>query len=319
MRIGLQVSADRGRYATKVEKLRADAGWADAAGLDSVWTPQIPDEFDAMTAATVIGTATSRIEIGTAIVPIQPRHPIALAQQALSTQAVCGGRFVLGLGVSHHWIIRDMLGLPYERQALTMRSYLDVLDQALAGPGLVEVENELFDIRNPLDVTDIIPTPVMIAALGPVMLKLAGERAAGTSLWLADERTIESHVVPTISRAAAAAGRPAPRILAGVPVCLCRDGEIDAAVERTNRVLSEVVDSPNYQRLMEHGDARAIGDVLVCGSEATMEKRMRSFANAGVTDFNARIVALGGDRDAIRASAERTRAFLSSVAPALRT
>jgi alkanesulfonate monooxygenase SsuD/methylene tetrahydromethanopterin reductase-like flavin-dependent oxidoreductase (luciferase family) len=138
-------------------------------------------------------------------------------------------------------------------------------------------------------------------------------------LWLADERTIESHVVPTISRAAAAAGRPAPRILAGVPVCLCRDGEIDAAVERTNRVLSEVVDSPNYQRLMEHGDARAIGDVLVCGSETMMEKRMRSFANAGVTDFNARIVPLGGDRDAIRASAERTRAFLSSVAPALRT
>jgi F420-dependent oxidoreductase-like protein len=319
MRIGLQVSADRGRYATKVEKLRADAGWADGAGLDSIWTPQIPDEFDAMTAATVIGTATSRIEIGTAIVPIQPRHPIALAQQALSTQAVCGGRFVLGLGVSHHWIIRDMLGLPYERQALTMRSYLDVLDQALAGPGLVEVETELFDIRIPLDITDIVPTPVMIAALGPVMLKLAGERAAGTSLWLADERTIESHVVPTISRAAEAAGRPAPRILAGVPVCLCRDDEVDAAVERTNRVLSEVVDSPNYQRLMEHGDARAIGDVLVCGSEATMEKRMRSFANAGVTDFNARIVPLGGDRDAIRASAERTREFLSSVAPALRT
>ena len=318
MRIGLQVSADRGRYATKVEKLRADARWADEAGLDSVWTPQIPDEFDAMTAATVMGTATSRIEIGTAIVPIQPRHPIALAQQALSTQAVCEGRFVLGLGVSHHWIVRDMLGLPYERQALTMRSYLDVLDQALGGPGMVEVTNELFRIRNPLDVTDLTPTPVMLAALGPVMLTLAGERAAGTSLWLADERTIESHVVPTITKAARAAGRPAPRILAGVPVCLCRDDEIDAAVERTNRVLSEVVDSPNYQRLMEHGDARAIGDVLVCGSEATMEKRMRNFANAGVTDFNARIVPLGDDRDAIRASAERTRAFLASVAPALR-
>src|SRR5580693_3369532 len=281
MRMGLQVSADRGRYATKVEKLQADARWADEAGLDTVWTPQIPDEFDVMTAATLLGAATSRIEIGTAIVPIQPRHPIALAQQALSTQAVCGGRFVLGLGVSHHWIIEDMLGLPYQRQVLTMRSYLDVLDQALSGP---------------------------------VMLKLAGERASGTSLWLADERTIESHVVPQIAKAAEAAGRPAPRILAGVPVCLCRDDEIDAAVERTNRVLSEVVDSPNYQRLMEHGDARAIGDVLVCGSEATMEKRMRSFANAGVTDFNARIVPLGGDRDAIRASAERTRAFLASVA-----
>jgi F420-dependent oxidoreductase-like protein len=319
MRIGLQVSADRGRYATKVEKLRADAGWADQAGLDSIWTPQIPDEFDAMTAATIIGAATARIEVGTAIVPIQPRHPIALAQQALSTQAVCEGRFVLGLGVSHHWIIADMLGLPYDRHALTMRNYLDVLDQALAGPGLVEVDNELFHVHNPLDVTDVTPTPVMIAALGPVMLKLAGERAAGTSLWLADERTIEAHVVPAITKAAESAGRPAPRILAGVPVCLCGDNEIDAAVERTNRVLSEVVDSPNYVRLMEHGDARNIGDVLICGSEATMEQRMRRFADAGVTDLNARIVPLGEGRDAIRASAERTREFLAAVTPSLRT
>ena len=318
MRIGLQVSADRGRYATKVEKLQADARWADEAGLDSVWTPQIPDEFDVMTAATLIGAATSRIEVGTAIVPLQPRHPIVLAQQALSNQAVCEGRFTLGLGVSHHWIIQDMLGLPYERGATTMRCYLDVLDQALRGPGLVEVENELFTIHNPLDITDIRPTPVMIAALGPVMLKLAGERAAGTTLWLADERTIASHIVPTITKAAEAAGRPAPRILAGVPVCLCRDDEVDAAIQRTNRTLSEVEASPNYVRLMEHGDASTIGDVLVCGSEAAMEKRLRSFASAGLTDFNARIVPIGEGRDELRASAERTREFLAAVAPTLR-
>ena len=136
MRMGLQVSADRGRYATKVEKLQADARWADEAGLDTVWTPQIPDEFDVMAAATLMGAATSRIEVGTSVVPIQPRHPVVLAQQALSAQAVCEGRFTLGIGVSHHWIIGDMLGLPYERQATTMRCYLDVLDQALRGPGV---------------------------------------------------------------------------------------------------------------------------------------------------------------------------------------
>ncbi len=106
--------------------------------------------------------------------PLQPRHPVVLAQQALSNQAVCEGRFTLGLGVSHHWIIKDMLGLPYERQATTMRCYLDVLDQALAGPGLVEVDNELFTIHQPLDITDITPTPVLIAALGPVMLQAGG-------------------------------------------------------------------------------------------------------------------------------------------------
>ena len=318
MRIGLQVSADRGRYATKVEKLQADARWADEAGLDTVWTPQIPDEFDVMAAATLLGAGTSRIEVGTSVVPIQPRHPVVLAQQALSAQAVCEGRFTLGVGVSHHWIIEDMMGLPYSRQATTMRCYLDVLEPALRGPGLVEVENELFTIHQPFDITDITPTPVMIAALGPVMLQLAGERADGTVLWLADERTIAFHVVPTITKAAEGAGRIAPRVMAGVPVCLCRDDEIDAAVERTNRTLSEVVASPNYVRLMEHGEAESIGDVLICGGEAAMEKRMRRFAEAGVTDLNCRIVPLGEGRAELKASAERTREFLASVAPALR-
>lgn len=318
MRIGLQVSADRGRYATKVDKLQADARWADEAGLDTVWTPQIPDEFEVMAAATLIGAATSRIEVGTSVVPVQPRHPVVLAQQALSAQAVCEGRFTLGIGVSHHWIIADMLGLPYERQATAMRCTLDVLDQALRGPGLVEVHNDLFDVHQPFDITDITPTPVMIAALGPVMLRLAGARAAGTVLWLADERTIASHVVPTITKAAEEAGRPVPRVMAGVPVCLCADGEVEAAIDRTNRTLSEVVASPNYVRLMEHGEARSIGDVLICGSEASMEKRLRAFAAAGVTDLNARIVALGDSRDEIKASAERTRDFLASAAPTLR-
>jgi F420-dependent oxidoreductase-like protein len=318
MRIGLQVSADRGRYDTKVENLQADARWADDAGLDTIWTPQIPDEIDVMTAVTLLGAATSRIEIGTSVVPLQPRHPVVLAQQALSNQAVCRGRFTLGVGVSHDWIIADMLGLPYERPALTARCYLDVLDQALAGPGVVEVDNELFHIRQPLDITDITPTPVMIAALGPHMLKLAGERAAGTVLWLADEATIAGHVVPTITRAAEGAGRPAPRIMAGVPVCLCGDDQVEAAIDRTNRTLSEAVASPNYVRLMEHGNAENIGDVLICGSDTAMEKRMRAFADAGVTDLNCRIVPLGGDREERKASAERTREFLAAVAPTLR-
>src|SRR5580700_1865505 len=143
------VGPERGRYVSKVARLRADARWAEDAGLDSVWIPQIPDDFDALTAAALVGAQTSRIEIGTAVVPVQPRHPIALAQQALSVQAVCGGRLSLGLGVSHHWIVDEMLGLPYEKQVLTMRSYLDVLDQALAGPGPVDVENEMFRVHNP--------------------------------------------------------------------------------------------------------------------------------------------------------------------------
>ena len=141
MRMGLQVSADRGRYATKVERLggrplgrRGRLG----LGLDA----QIPDQFDVITAATLIGTATSRIEVGTAIVPLQPRHPIVLAQQALSNQAVCEGPFTLGLASRTTGSFRTCR--PALRVcAMTMRCYLDVLDQALRGPGMVDVENDL--------------------------------------------------------------------------------------------------------------------------------------------------------------------------------
>jgi F420-dependent oxidoreductase-like protein len=317
MRIGVMVGPERGRYATKIERMLADATWAEEAGLSSLWVPQIPDDFDALTAATLIGAATTRIEIGTAVVPIQPRHPIALAHQALSTQAACDSRLSLGLGVSHHWVIDEMLGLPYERPAAAMRDYLDVLDIALAGPGMVDVENDSFRVHNPMDVTDIAPTPVLIAALGPLMLRLAGERTDGTILWLADERAIGSHIAPTITTAAEAAGRPAPRVVAGVPVCLCRDDEVEVAKERANRVLSEAEVSPNYQKLLDQGDARNVGDILAAGSEASIEKRLRSFADAGTTDVSVRVVPIGADRDEKLESSRRTREYLASLGGAL--
>jgi F420-dependent oxidoreductase-like protein len=314
MRIGMMVGPERGRYASKVDRLRSDGRWVEEAGFASAWIPQIPDEFDALTAAALVGAATSRIEVGTAVVPVQTRHPIALAQQALSTQAVCAGRLSLGLGVSHHWIIDEMLGLPYERPAPTMRAHLDVLDQALRGDGPVDVENELFRVHNPLDITDLRPTPVLLAALGPRMLRLAGERTDGTILWMADERAIGAHVVPNITRAAEAAGRPAPRVVAGIPVCVCGDHEIEAAVARTNRILAEAEVSPNYQALLDRGDARNVGDILAAGSEANVEKRLRAFADAGVTDVSVRVVPIGETRDELLASRQRTRDFLASLA-----
>src|SRR3954470_21998117 len=210
---------------------------AEQSGFASVWVPQIPDEFDALTAVALMGDATERIELGTAVVPIQSRHPVAMAQQALSTQAVCEGRFVLGVGPSHHWVVSDMLGLPYERPAHLARNYLEVLSAAFAGPGKVDVENDVFRVHNPLDVTDIAPTPILLAALAPVMLRIAGELASGTILWMADERAIGEHVVPRITKAAAGAGRAEPRIVAGIPVALCRNEEVDAARAKANVVL----------------------------------------------------------------------------------
>jgi F420-dependent oxidoreductase-like protein len=195
--------------------------------------------------------------------------------------------------------------------------YLDVFDAMFAGPGPVDVENERFRIHNPLDITDITPMPVLLAALGPVMLRMAGERADGTVLWMADERAIAEHVVPKITKAAASAGRPSPRVVAGIPVGLCRPEEEDAARERANRLLGHAVYSPNYERLLERGDASDVGDLAAVGTEADVVKRMRSFADAGATDLSVRILPIGQGRDELVESRRRTYEFLTSLTPEL--
>jgi F420-dependent oxidoreductase-like protein len=316
VRIGLQTGPERGRYRDKVARFIAGAQAAEDAGFDSIWVPQIPDEFDALTALALMGNATSQIELGTAVVPIQSRHPVAMAQQALSTQAACDGRLTLGLGPSHHWIVSDMFGLPYERPAALMRDYVEVLETALAGPGPVDVENETYRVHNPLDITDL-PTPILIAALGPIMLKLAGERTAGTILWMADERAIGDHIVPKITKAAQEAGRLAPRVVAGVPVTLCRNEEVDAVRSWANKALGHAEYSPNYQRLLEHGDSSDVGDMCAAGDEAAVLDRLRSFRDAGTTDLAARVLPYGTDRASRIASRERTQHFLASVASEL--
>ncbi len=311
------IGPERGRYRDKVSSLVADAKSAEKAGFTSIWVPQIPNDFDALTAVALMGRSTSRIELGTAVMPIQSRHPIAMAQQALSNQAVCDGRFTLGLGASHHWIVTDMLGLPYERPAHLMREYLEVLNVALAGPGPIDVENDNYRIHNPLDITDIAPTPILLAALAPVMLAIAGELASGTILWMADEKAIGEHVLPRITTAASASGRPAPRIVAGVPVALCLNHEIDAARERANQVLGHAEVSPNYQRLLEHGDATDVGDICAAGDESAVIDRLRSFRDAGATDLAVRVLPLGIEREARLESRVRTLGFLSSLCPEL--
>ncbi len=315
MRIGLMLGPERGQYRHKVTQLIADAETAEQAGFSSIWVPQIPGDFDAFTLITLLGRATQRVELGTAVLPIQTRHPIAMAQEVLSNQAVCEGRFTLGLGASHHWVIENMLGLAYERPAHQMRNYLEVLNAALSGPGKVDVENDGYSVHSPIDVTDQAPTPIVLAALAPVMLRVAGELASGTLLWMADERAVAEHIVPRITKAAA--GRPAPRIIAGVPVALCPKSEVDAARERANRVLGHAEYSPNYQRLLEYGDAKDVGDILAAGDESAVLGRLRAFRDAGATDLAVRILALGPDRAARIESRKRTEAFLASLCPEL--
>jgi F420-dependent oxidoreductase-like protein len=308
------IGPERGDSARKVARMIDEGLWAESAGLDTAWIPQIPGDFDALTAVALMGARTSRIELGTAVVPVQAQHPVALARQALSAQAAAGGRLALGIGPSHHWIVQDMLGLPYDRPAAYTRDYLEVLAAALRGPGPVDVENQSFRVHNPLDIGPVGPLPVLIAALGPVMLALAGEQADGTVLWMADERAIAEHVVPRITKAAGNAGRPAPRVVAGIPVCLCLPSEVDAARARANRILGEAEISPNYQRLLDHGDAADVGDLCAAGDEAAIAARFRRFASAGVTDLSVRLLPIGDGRDELVASKQRTKEALAELA-----
>lgn len=318
MRIGLMVGSDKERSrADRLAGLIDDGVAAESDGFTAFWMPQVPGYLDAMTAVAVIGQATDRIEIGTAVVPIQTRHPMIMAQQALTTQVVCGGRFTLGIGPSHHWIVNSQLGLPYDRPVRLMGDYLDVLGAAFAGPGAVDVDNENYCVHSPVDVTDGFEMPILLSALGPTMLQLAGERTGGTILWMADERAIGDHVVPRITAAADRAGRPAPRIVAGVPVALCSNDETDDARGYASEVLGHADFSPNYVRLLQHGDAQDVGDTMAAGDEAAVLDRLNRYRDAGVTDLAVRIVPLGKDIEERNASRRRTQQFMSSLCPAL--
>ena len=189
---------------------------------------------------------------------------------------------------------------------------------SMNGPGPVDVENGNFTVHNPTALGAETPLPVLVAALGPVMLQLAGEHADGTVLWMADEKAIGDHIAPKITKAAADAGRPAPRIVAGIPVCLCANSEIDAAKERANRILSEAETSPNYQKLLDRGDARSVGDLCAAGDEDSILARFKQFADAGVTDLSVRLLPIGDTRDELIASKYRTREVIGELAKAVR-
>jgi 5,10-methylenetetrahydromethanopterin reductase len=311
MRIGIfisETSAER----TTVDDLLERAAWAEANGFATGWVPHIPWSLDALTALTLAGRATTRIELGTAVVPTYPRHPLALAQQALSTQAVCGGRLALGIGPSHPVVIERMFGLHYDRPASHTREYLQVLGAATNGGGQVTFHGEHFDVDALLDVPGGESMPVLVAALAPLMLRVAGELSAGTITWMADERAIAGHVVPRIHQAARDAGRREPRVVAGLPIAVCDDP--DAARARAAHVFSVYEQIPAYRRMLDHGDAEGPAGVAVVGDEATVTARLRSYASAGVTDLAATVFPVGDDSEASR---RRTRELLASLAPDL--
>ena len=295
MRLGVMIGAERGDMARKVAKLLDDIAVGREARARHRVDAAGAQRLRRLTMVALMGAHTSRIELGTAVVPLQAQHPVALARQALSAHAMTGGRLALGVGPSHHWIIRDMLGLPYEKPAAYTRDYLEVLDAALRGRGpatvRIDVENDTFTVHNPIVLGAGRPMPVLVAALGPVMLQIAGERADGTVLWMADERAIGDHIVPKITKAAAERWAPgaAHRGRASRSAC-ARPPRSRPPRSGPTGSSAEAETSPNYQRLLDRGDARDVGDLCAAGDEDAILARFSRFADAGVTDLSVRLL-----------------------------
>jgi F420-dependent oxidoreductase-like protein len=284
---------------------------AEADGFDTMWFAG-GIGMDPLTVIAAAGRATDRIELGTSIVPTYPRHPTAMAQQAAAVQAAMGeggaGRFTLGIGVSHKPAVEDMLGIAYDRPGKNMHEYLSVL-RPLLHDGKVSFDGEFYKVRSQMGAPAATPTPVLVAALAPVMLRAAGELAEGTITWMANAKAIESHVSPLIRKAAADAGRGEPRIVVGLPVAVCDDeaeGRSDAAKQ-----FAGYGTLPNYQRVLAHGGCEGPGDAAIIGDEASVRSQLQALLDAGGTDVWAAVFPVGGDR---RASRARTRALLQDLA-----
>jgi F420-dependent oxidoreductase-like protein len=301
MRIGV-VSTVPGNPNAGLDELVAEAKAAEARGFAFLSVPNIFG-LDAIGALTVVGRETERIELATGVVPTPPRHPTTMAQQALTAQAASGGRFVLGIGLSHKIVIEDMLGLSYAKPALQMREYLEVLMPLVQGRP-VSFQGEIFRVNAGLQVGGAAPVPVVVAALGPRMLKVAGTLADGTATWMTGLKTLASHTVPSIGAAAKEAGRPEPRVIAALPIALTNDP--DGAREVAGRAFQIYGSLPSYRAMLDREGAAGPGDVAIVGSESDLRTGLRQLAEAGVTDFAASVYPADGD------AVERTTAFLES-------
>ncbi|MBF6331595.1 LLM class F420-dependent oxidoreductase [Nocardia transvalensis] len=302
MHIGIVLEQPTG--ADALLRLTDDLQQAADEGLRSAWLPHIFD-IDALTALAVIGSRVPGIDLGTAVVPSYPRHPGALAQQARTTALAVGrDRLTLGVGLSHKVVIENMFGYDFSRPARHMKEYLSVLLPLLDGEP-VSYSGETLSANLNLTVPNEGTVPVLLAAMGEQMLKLAGRRTAGTTLWMTGPATIRTHIAPIINAAAAEAGRPAPRIVCELPVCVTDD--VDRARERAAKVFEAYDSLPSYRAMMDREGATGPADLAIIGTEDQVAARIHEVFASGATEFVAAMFT-GGD------SAARTRKLLAGLA-----
>ncbi len=301
MRIGILTAEPGGTDA--LSKLTDQLRRAADDGFASAWMSNIFG-LDALTSLAVAGSQVPGIELGTAVIPSYPRHPAVLAQQALTTALAVGpGRLTLGIGLSHKVVIEDMYGYSFDRPARHMREYLSALLPLLDGTP-ASVDGSTLSAHVGLSTPRAGRVPVMLAALAPRMLKLAGEQTDGTVLWMTGLATVRDYVAPALTAAASAAGRPSPRVVCSLPVCVTSDPA--AARASAAKQFSIYGQLPSYRAMLDREGAAGPADVAVVGDEDAVAAQVLAFASAGVTDFVAAEFARGEDR-------ERTRSLLKQV------
>ena len=286
-----------------IDDVVADARSAEEAGYATYWASQIFGH-DALSVLAIVGREVPRIELGTSVVPTYPRHPMVLAQQALTVNAASGGRLCLGIGLSHQVVIESVMGMSFEKPVRHLREYLSVLGPLSRGEPAA-FDGEVYRVHGQLNVAGAAPFPTVVAALGTQTLKVAAELADGTLTWVTGPATLGEHIVPTITAAADAAGRPAPRVIAALPVCVTSDA--DGARARADKVLAVYGQLPSYRAMLDREGAAGPGDIGIFGSADEVVARIGALADIGVTDFAA--VEFGSSSDEFAA----TRAAVTSL------
>ena len=302
MRIGLYISAAGNE---PLELIFERFAAAEGLGFRTAWVGHT-FEWDSLTLLALAGPSTKGMELGSWVVPTFPRHPIALAQQALTVQRACGNRLALGIGASHAAVIQKRMGIDYTRPLRHMREYLAVLPNLLSGER-IEYHGEDYRIAAQLDPGGAAAPPVLVAALGPKMLELAGRCADGVAIWLGGARFVGEFALPHIELGAKAAGRSRPRVVVGLPVAVTRHPDAREAAEKFLAMSSRL---PAYQRVLEREGVASPGAVALVGDEAQVVRRLEALAALGVSDFNAILIPVTGDPDTGR----RTRDVLAAFA-----
>lgn len=264
-----------------IDDIVEEARRAEADGFASYWVPNIFGH-DALTALAVVGREVPRIELGTSVVPTFPRHPSAIAQQCLTVSAACQGRLTLGIGLSHQVVIENMLGLSYDKPLRHIRDYLSILGP-LSRNEPVRYQGEAYSTNMAITAKGAPPFGIVVAALGPQMLKATAELADGTITWCTGPKTLADHVIPTITQAAEAADRPAPRVIVGLPVCVTDD--VAGARERAAKIFEVYGQLPSYRAMLDREGVAGPEGIAITGSESEVVERIQALADIGVTEF----------------------------------